>query len=61
MQLVNKSASADLTAIRMLLGLLSDNPTENQGPVVPEINLDEADRLIMERLRQRLTGRDADV
>jgi hypothetical protein len=61
MQLVNKSASADLTAIRMLFGLLSDNPTENQGSVAPEVNLGETDRLIMERFRQRLTGGKADV
>jgi hypothetical protein len=50
MQLVNKSASADLAAMRMLLGLLPDNPTENQGSIVPEVNLEEADRLVMERL-----------
>jgi hypothetical protein len=61
MQLVNKSASADFTAIRMLLGLLSDSPTENQGPVGPEVSLEEADLLIMERLRQRLSGGEADV
>jgi hypothetical protein len=61
MQLVNKSASADFTAIRMLLGLLSDSPTENQGPVGPEVSLEETDLLIMERLRQRLSGGEADV
>jgi hypothetical protein len=61
MQLVNKSASADLAAMRMLLGLLPDNPTENQGSIVAEVNLEEADRLVMERLRRRLTDRDADA
>jgi uncharacterized protein DUF5681 len=61
MQLVNKSASADLTAIRMLFGLLSDSPTENQASEAPEVHLEEADRFIMERLRQRLSGGDADV
>ena len=61
MQLVNRSASADLVAMRMLLGLLSDDPTENQGSAVPEATLEEADRLIMERLKIRLTGGDQDV
>lgn len=61
MQLVNRSASADLVAMRMLLGLLSDDPTENQGSAEPEATLEEADLLIMERLKTRLTGGDQDV
>jgi hypothetical protein len=61
MQLVNKSASADLVAMKMLLGLLPDDPPDSQASTIPEVNLEEADQFIMERLKRRLTERDADV
>ncbi len=55
-QLVNKSASADLKAMSMLLGMLSqaEVPAHGSGPQSPA--LVEADESVLRSLRERLAA-----
>jgi hypothetical protein len=41
--------------------LLHEGRALDQGSIIPEVNLEEADQWIVERLKRRLTERDADV
>ncbi len=55
-QLVNKSASADLKAMSMLLGMLqqAEAPAPRSGP--PSAALVEADESVLRSLRERLAA-----
>lgn len=54
-QLVNKAASLDWAAVRLLLGALQTFGDTSAGTDVTTASFTESDRAILERLRARLT------